>query len=252
MTLALSITESQVFTLLRAWLLSVLPAGVEVVQGQVNQVPEPASPDYVVMWPLSRPRLATNGHTFTDTVFTASIAGNLMTVSAMREGSDPVVLQSVVYGVGVTPATILTQTGGTPGGAGTYTLDGAAQTVASETMASGLVNVVQSTAIHIQLDVHGPSSADNAQVISTLLRDETAVAFFDSPPIQDPPLPVIECEPLYVEDPRQAPFISGEAQYENRWMVDAVLQANPVISSPMQFADSADVVLKSVDATFPP
>ena len=54
------ITESDVFTCLGLFLQDILPAGVDVVQGQDNRVPAPAAPDYVVMWSSSRARLSTN------------------------------------------------------------------------------------------------------------------------------------------------------------------------------------------------
>lgn len=54
-----SITDTDIRTALRAFLVGVLPAGVEVVRGQVNRVASPPG-DYVVFWPTSRPRLSTN------------------------------------------------------------------------------------------------------------------------------------------------------------------------------------------------
>jgi hypothetical protein len=53
-------TEDDVFTALRAFLVSVLPDGpVEVVQGQDNRVPEPRAASYVTMMPLRIPQLST-------------------------------------------------------------------------------------------------------------------------------------------------------------------------------------------------
>ena len=60
MAITLSITEDMVLTALRTFLLSVLPAGVEVVQGQNNRTPEPAANDYIVMTPIIRLRTATS------------------------------------------------------------------------------------------------------------------------------------------------------------------------------------------------
>lgn len=62
---ALSITEDDILTALRTFLLSVLPTGIEVIQGQDNRVPEPKGPDFVVMTPMSRARLATNTDSWT-------------------------------------------------------------------------------------------------------------------------------------------------------------------------------------------
>jgi len=66
MAATVSVTEDQVFVTLRAFLLSVLASGVEVVQGQGNRVPEPVGADFVVMTPIGRQRLATTTTLYTD------------------------------------------------------------------------------------------------------------------------------------------------------------------------------------------
>lgn len=55
-----SITEDQIMTGLRAFILDVLPKdqGIEVVQGQDNGVPMPAAGDFVVMTPARRQQLS--------------------------------------------------------------------------------------------------------------------------------------------------------------------------------------------------
>jgi hypothetical protein len=60
MPLVVTPNEDYVITALRAFLLSVVPAGVEVVQAQVNRVPEPAGDTFIIMTPVRRMRLATN------------------------------------------------------------------------------------------------------------------------------------------------------------------------------------------------
>lgn len=55
-----SFTQTQLETLLRAFLIQILPQGVEVVIGQINRVPEPTSDNYVIMWAIFRQRMATN------------------------------------------------------------------------------------------------------------------------------------------------------------------------------------------------
>ena len=62
----LNLTESQALTALRAFLLSILPAGTEVVKGQDNRVAQPTGPDFVVLTPILRERMAVNVVTFTD------------------------------------------------------------------------------------------------------------------------------------------------------------------------------------------
>lgn len=58
MAIELSLTEEQILTGLRAFLLDVLPAGTEVVQGQDNRVPMPAARNFVVMTPAMRVQLS--------------------------------------------------------------------------------------------------------------------------------------------------------------------------------------------------
>ena len=65
-TPALSLTESAALAALRAFLLAVLPAGIEVIQGQDNRVPEPPGTDFLVMTPVLRERLSTNVTAYRD------------------------------------------------------------------------------------------------------------------------------------------------------------------------------------------
>jgi hypothetical protein len=55
-----SLTQAQVQAALRAFLLGILPQGVEVLIGQENRVPEPSSDNFVIMWGTLRKRLGTN------------------------------------------------------------------------------------------------------------------------------------------------------------------------------------------------
>lgn len=91
----------------------------------------------------------------------------------------------------------------------------------------------------IQIDIHGPSSADNATIISAVLRDEYATKAFEASGL--------EVQTIYAEDPRQMPFLNGEQQIEWRWTVDAQLQVNPVVRTPQDFADVVEATLIEVD-----
>lgn len=53
-----SVTQAEAFTALRAFLLSILPSGTEVIQGQQNRVPTPASANFAVMAITSREKMA--------------------------------------------------------------------------------------------------------------------------------------------------------------------------------------------------
>lgn len=107
----------------------------------------------------------------------------------------------------------------------------------------GTRNFEQATRVMIQLDIHGPASADNSAMISTLFRSEYAVDVFKSSGK--------DISPLYCDDAKQAPFINGENQYEQRWIITAAIQYNPVTAVPQDFADTLEVNIVSVDATYP-
>jgi hypothetical protein len=179
-TLTIDLTESAILTVLRAFLIDVLPLAPEsIVQGQDNRVSEPMAGDFIVFWPLNRMRLSTNRETW-DVLNPAPSAMDRM----------------------------------------------------------------QPTQVLVQLDVHGPNSTDNCQIITTTFRSDYATTFFAASGK--------EIQPLYADDGHQMPFINGEQQYEDRWVIQAVLQANPIVSTPQQFADTLTVDLVEVDTTYPP
>jgi hypothetical protein len=174
---SISLTEKATLAALRSVLLGILPAGLEVIRTEINRVPQPSAPDFVLLTPISRIRLATNIDTWTDA----------------PEATPPI----------------------------------------------GTRDSLAATEVIVQVDVHGPSSADNAQIISTVLRDEYATIAFTRLGV--------EVQPLYAEDPRQSPFENGEQQTEWRWTVDVHLQANPVVTTPQDFADVVEVTTYEAD-----
>lgn len=243
MAIALVPTDSQIRTALRSFLLGILPAGVEVVLGQDNRVPEPVALDFVVMTRIRSDRLATNVDTYADVAFEGSISGTVLTVTSMLLGE--ILVGATLFGTGVAAGTTIASFGSGSGGVGTYNLSGSAQTVESEVMATGALSALQETEILYQLDVHGPNSSDNAEIITTLFRDEYAVEQFASL--------ISGVTPLHADDPKQIPFVNDQQQYEYRWVVEARIQANQaVISIPQQFASAFDVTLVEVDAAYPP
>ncbi len=161
------LTDDAIITALRAFLLAVLPDGVEVVLGQVNRVPEPTSLDHVIITPARREQLSTTTHSYS--------------------------------------------------------------------MATGMSVVARSNAVHFQLDVYGPNSTDNVQVIATLFRDAWGCDF----------LAPYQVQPLYCDDGRQMPLVNGEYQYEDRWTMTAAVQANPPVAVPVDFA--ANVAVNMVE-----
>ncbi len=234
--ITLDITEKQVLTALRAFLLRILPAGTDAVRGQVNRVPEPMCPNFVVMTPIMRARLATNRDFYEDASFTASIAGTTMTVSAVEYGS--IHLGAPVYSTADGQIASVTALGTGTGGPGTYTVS-TPLTRSSGQLYAGVGRVQQDTSVTVQLDVHGPASADNAQIITTLFRDDFGCQDFEASGFS--------IQPLYTSEPMQTPFRNGEQQIEWRWTIDAVLEINPIVQHPQQFADEVSVELDPVD-----
>jgi hypothetical protein len=238
-------TQLNIFAALRSFLVSVLPSDVVVIAAEVNRVPEPKAKRFVVMTPLRQARLRTNEDSDEDVRFTAAIAGTTMTVSAVSFGA--IAVGASVFGTGVAASTRVTALGTGTGGVGTYTIS-PSQTVASRVMSSGAKSLEQGMEVALQLDFHSDQmdAGDLAMTVSTLMRDDYAVQQFAD---QDPNYGVV---PLFADDPRQAPFINDQQQFEYRWVVEAHLQANEIVSVPQQYADSVEVEVISVDATYPP
>jgi hypothetical protein len=102
--------------------------------------------------------------------------------------------------------------------------------------APNAMQLEQGTELRVQLDCYGAASGDWAAMLSTVLRDEVgclALAPYS--------------QPLYVDDAKMAPLVDSEAQYEQRWTLDAVLQYNPVTTAPQQFMTAVNV-----DEAYPP
>lgn len=238
--LTLAPTESEIFSVLRAFLVESLPTGTEVILAQGNRVPEPSVDNFVVMTPIRRDRIETNVDAYLDCAFTGLIAGAVLTVTVVRFGF--LGLNNSIYGA-LSGTTIGEQLSGIPGGAGTYTVS-PAQTVSSGPMWSGSATLLQPTEFTVQLDVHGSNSGNNAQVIATLFRDEYATSFFA--------LENAAIIPLYADDPRQMPFINDQQQYEWRWVIEAKLQVNETVTiHNQQFADSLAVQTLNIETLYP-
>lgn len=171
-----SLTLTDAFTALRAFLVSILPAQTEIVQGQANRVPMPQRGDFVVMTPVRFEQMAQTVHE-------------------------------------VTPPT-------------------------APAPALGTDEIARSMALHIQIDVYGPVSADNATVITTLLRDSYGAEAFTGTGLN----------PLYAEDPFQMPLIAGEQQWIQRWTIRAALHGHFAVTVPQGFADTLITELSEVSS----
>jgi hypothetical protein len=96
----------------------------------------------------------------------------------------------------------------------------------------------------VQVDCYGAGAGDRATAITTLMRDAYGSEQFTASGF--------DIQPLYAGDAKQMPLIDGEAQYEERWTFDAVLQFNPMLTITQQSAIGLTVALKEVDRTYPP
>ena len=94
--------------------------------------------------------------------------------------------------------------------------------------------------LDVQLDVHGPAAADNAQRIITLWRDDFACRALGT-----------DIQPLHADDAQQMPFVNGEQQYEYRHVVVLALQANFIVSTTQDFASSLALEIIEVETAFP-
>lgn len=98
----------------------------------------------------------------------------------------------------------------------------------------------QDVQVKVQVQVFGDISMDNANVITTLLRSPYACAFFNSGSTG--------IAPLNCDDAQQIPFIDGESQYEDRWIMDAMFEMSVSVVTALQFADSVVIEAELVEA----
>lgn len=245
----ISPNQSNVQQALRSFLLAVLPATgsdgkpISVIAGQQNRAAEPVGADFVVFTPISFTRLETNLDGYGDVKIAGSIAGNVLTVSEVFFGT--VTPEATLFGTGVAPGTTVVAALG----AGLFSVS-PSQSVPPQVMSCGGVTIAQAAEVVVQIDFHGGNdtvASDLAQTVSTLLRDPFGVTFFAA---LAPPLNGIV--PLHADDPRGAPFLNAENQYEWRFVLDAHLQVNQTVRVPQRFDDAVAVTLVDVDAAFPP
>jgi hypothetical protein len=104
-----------------------------------------------------------------------------------------------------------------------------------------LVTSKQPTNYAIQMDCYGDTANDRATMISAEWPTLRTCELLQQYGIQ----------PLWNEDPRQTPFITGEKQYSHRWVVVLHLQYNPAVSLGQDFMSEAEVSIINVDRTYP-
>jgi hypothetical protein len=177
MTYVSSITEEQIFTALRSWLIDAV--GGQAVQGFTNRVSTPKG-GFIAMSGLVKQTMSANRRAFVQPV-------NPSTVGEWRNE------KSIDY--------------------------------------------------NIQLDVYGPTSGNWASILAVAFASDRAWSFFNNL------LPGLA--PLYMEDARQSPIVTGEQQYDKRWSIVAHIQFNPSITDVQQSAVEVVAGIFDVEAIYP-
>ena len=98
-------------------------------------------------------------------------------------------------------------------------------------------HTTRSTQVGCYINFYGPDATDNGQIFNQLFCDLYGCDFLSTYGVQ----------PLWCDDGKQMPLIDSEKQYETRWMIHALMQINPTISTTQQFADTVSVSIKEAD-----
>jgi hypothetical protein len=107
---------------------------------------------------------------------------------------------------------------------------------------AGATSLLASTEVVVQIEVHGPNSANTVNILNALSRSIVMTEAFEA---MTPDMQV-----LYADDPHQAPFENEQQQTEWRWIVDFHFQVNNLVTVAQDFFDKAVVKLISVDAAY--
>lgn len=227
--MVLSLTEAQTIRALGNFLTAILPAGTPIFKAQTNRVPEPAGTDFCSMTPIMRERLEWNTDSYGQDIETITFAA-----LAYTPAPDDVLTNAALTASGkvisVTGLSVSLTPGASPStyfAIGDVISDGIHAVGTVTGIAYGAKSVLTPTKVTVQLDVHGPISADNAALISSLFFDAYATEQFATSGFA--------VFPLYASEPKQIPFSNAESQIEERWVVDVALQCNPVTTVPVQY-----------------
>ena len=94
----------------------------------------------------------------------------------------------------------------------------------------GTKEAKKSTRYDIQIDCYGVNADEWSTIITNMFRDEYGCRML---------APLMQ--PLYSTDPMQMPLTNAEQQYEQRWMITATVQINPVVTTEINFLDSVEI-----------
>lgn len=90
-----------------------------------------------------------------------------------------------------------------------------------------------------QLDIYGDGAGDRALALETVFRSGYGVDAVEQENIA--------VTPLYSSDAIQAPFISAESQWENRYTITLTVQLKVTITVQQDYFDQADFSIEKVD-----
>ena len=88
-------------------------------------------------------------------------------------------------------------------------------------------NIIGPKRLMIQADFYGESAGDWCAAIKTVWRTAYSPSQFPD-----------GMAPLYCDDGHEAPLVTGEEQYLRRWSLTMNMQYNPILSVPLQSADT--------------
>lgn len=91
--------------------------------------------------------------------------------------------------------------------------------------------------IDVQIDFYGADAANFCKATKTVWRTAYATDQFPS-----------GIKPLYCDDGRQSPLVTGEEQYESRWTLTASMQYNPDVTVPQQSAEELATTVIQADS----
>ena len=114
---------------------------------------------------------------------------------------------------------------------------GLATTVRDYDPENGERDTTRSTRVGCFVNFYGEAATDNGQIFNQLFRDMYGCDFMRP----------FNVQPLWCDDGRQAPLIDSEKQYSQRWVIRAVMQINPTVSTSQEFADTVTVTLVEAD-----
>lgn len=106
---------------------------------------------------------------------------------------------------------------------------------------AGTMTYLMPKMLNFQLDFYGTLAGDMCNSAVTMLRSFYATENFPD-----------GIEPLYCSDAMQAPMITGEKQFETRWLCTLSLQYNsPVTVAQESFNSVGEVEVNPVNVTIP-